>query len=353
MKQNLSDCQKSIDFQVFFKSFFVAVILLSSFVFSLTLNEIVEKSKSDPEFAWDMYLTYISKLGNKISKEEEKEIEKVGRFLNAKRKLKDYEFALKEDLSQLVEFSKSFELPKSAQYYIAEVFGSERILNYVKENITKDISVIILLNYLPETQYVLENLSNQVIQVLLENRNSREHFLGNVFRKISSADEMAKILLNQLYMQYSESEEPTKSQLLELYKDFSLKGYKFEKLEGILSATENKLSKRAWYKKLADWLSEKVNTLRSIKFLSSFWNFFIIVFLISIVLIFILFPQLRYILLKFFGLKKQAALVYKKIVEKDPLNPDKRIRLAQLFEEAGMYEEALNEYNFLKRIKIE
>ncbi|MFN3691777.1 MAG: tetratricopeptide repeat protein, partial [Fervidobacterium sp.] len=69
--------------------------------------------------------------------------------------------------------------------------------------------------------------------------------------------------------------------------------------------------------------------------------------------LFLLSPFIRHKFFVVFGMKKRAALAYKKIVEKDPLNEEKRLKLAQLYEEAGMYDEALNEYNFIKTLKID
>ncbi len=350
MKQNLSDCQKSIDFQVFFKSFFVAVILLSSFVFSLTLDEIVEKSKSDPEFAWDMYLVYVSRLGSSISKDEEEKIERIGRLLNAKRKLKDYEFAVKEDLSQLVQFSENFEIPKSSQYYIIEIFGTERIVNFINENISKDLSVIILLNFLPEAEHFFEKFIHQIIQILLEDKKAREYFVKNIIKKLDIVDAGSK-LLKHLYKQYSESDENQRVKLLELYMYFSNDGYKLQEMEELfLKEEKNKIS---WHKRISIWLAEHLKKLGSIKLSSYVQKLIITVLIILPITIVFAFRYPRYVLFRTFGLKKHAASIYKKIVEKDPFNPEKRLKLAQLFEEAGMYEEAFNEYNFLKRIKIE
>ncbi|MGB9614030.1 MAG: tetratricopeptide repeat protein, partial [Fervidobacterium sp.] len=74
--------------------------------------------------------------------------------------------------------------------------------------------------------------------------------------------------------------------------------------------------------------------------------------LLSFILLFSI-KIIRYRIFLLLGMKKAAVLTYKRIVEKDPLNEEKRLKLAQLYENAGMYEEAMNEYNFLKRIRLE
>ncbi|MEJ5256721.1 MAG: tetratricopeptide repeat protein [Fervidobacterium sp.] len=351
MKQNLSDCQKSTKVDIFLKSLFVAIILLSSLVFPLTLDEIAEKSKTDPEFAWDMYLVYVSRLGSSISKDEEEKIERIGRLVNAKRKLKDYEFAVKEDLSQLVEFSKNFEILKSSQYYIVEIFGTERIVNYISENISKDLSVIILLKFLPETEHFFEKFTREIIQILLEDQKAREYFVKNILKKLDIADAGSK-LLKHLYKQYSESDENQRVKLLELYRYFSNDGYKLQEMEELFLKEEEK-NKISWHKRISIWFAEHLKKLGSIKLSSYVQKLIITVLIILPITIVFAFRYPRYVLFRTFGLKKRAANIYKKIVEKDPFNPDKRLKLAQLFEEAGMYEEAFNEYNFLKRIKIE
>ncbi|MEN6515963.1 MAG: hypothetical protein ABFC87_06075, partial [Fervidobacterium sp.] len=81
--------------------------------------------------------------------------------------------------------------------------------------------------------------------------------------------------------------------------------------------------------------------------------YLILIALAILIVLLLIIPSIRYRLYLLLGLKSKAAGVYKKIVDKDPFDEEKRLRLAQLYEEAGMYEEAMNEYNFLKRIKLE
>ncbi|PHJ12346.1 hypothetical protein IM41_07765, partial [Fervidobacterium sp. SC_NGM5_G05] len=84
------------------------IVLINSKVLSLNLNEILEKSKSDPEFAWNMYLIYISQVSNEQSQYiNSDEIDKVGKKIYAKRKLVQYKFALDEDVDGLIDFLKT------------------------------------------------------------------------------------------------------------------------------------------------------------------------------------------------------------------------------------------------------
>ncbi|WP_448374433.1 tetratricopeptide repeat protein [Fervidobacterium sp.] len=352
MKKNHTDFLRKIsssilDYSWLLKFIISSAIIISVISFSLTLDEILEKSKIDPDFAWDMYLSYISQINSTLSKEESEQIEKVGRKLNAKRKLKDFEFALYENVPKLIEFLKSSNFNPNFKYYILEIFGEENLMKYMEENFNRDIETLVLFNVLSidilDTEYV-----NKILNVIITDKLSRERFISVVLPRMKDNEKLAKVLLQKLYSEYSRTLKQNKETLLSLYREFRIRNYTHDKFEAIVNKTN------VWYYK---FFSTIINFFSNLFGLlgTLFKNLlFFIVFIFTIIVITLLvLPIIRYRIFYALGLKRYAAATYRKIVDKDPLNEEKRLVLAQLYEEAGMYEEAMNEYNFLKRIKIE
>jgi tetratricopeptide (TPR) repeat protein len=49
-------------------------------------------------------------------------------------------------------------------------------------------------------------------------------------------------------------------------------------------------------------------------------------------------------------MKKRAASIYLKLLQKQPENVKLRLKLARLYEEIGMHEEAMKEYEIIKKL---
>ncbi|MGC8955964.1 MAG: hypothetical protein ACP5JS_07755, partial [Fervidobacterium sp.] len=120
---------------VFLKTIVALILLVSSLfsplLFSISVNDILEKSKSDPEFAWDMYLTYISQLSEATDTfaKESKLIDELGKKLYAKRKLSNLDFAIKEDIPGLINFLKKNAISE-IKYYILDIFTEDVLREY-------------------------------------------------------------------------------------------------------------------------------------------------------------------------------------------------------------------------------
>ncbi len=310
-------------------------------VFGLTLDEILEKSKSDPEFAWDMYLSYISKLSPNLPASESKKIEQVGRILNAKRRLKELDFAIKEDVEGLISFLKTASIQSTMKYHILEIFGEETLVEYLDKNLSHNLDVLLLTNILTVD---VKHYAESVLDVISRDAKAKEKFLDMVLKRLEKKDMFVNAMFEKMYQRCSSAEKEIRTSILELYKDFKTYGYTDARFENILNQTS-----KTWYK---FWHSFLKFSSRVARFADNF-VFVTIVFVVVTTIVLFSIPFVRYKIFYTLGLKKLAALTYRKIVDKDPLNEDKRLTLAQLYEEAGMFEEAMNEYNFLKRIKLE
>lgn len=320
---------------------FLTTLFHPVIVFGLTLDEILEKSKSDPDFAWDMYLSYISQLSPNVSASESKKIEQVGRIINAKRKLKELDFAVKEDIEGLIKFLKTNSIKTTLKYYILEIFREETLAEYLNNNLSHNLDVLLLTNILTID---VKDYVESVLNVISQDDKAKKHFLDTVLKRLEKKDVFVNAIFEELYQRYSNAEKETRNRILELYKDFKTYRYSDARFEKILNKTS-----KTWYK---FWHSFMEFSSRLSQFAD---NFVFVIFGLVVVSILVLFSLkfVRYKIFYILGFKKLAALTYRKIVDEDPLNEDKRLTLAQLYEEAGMFEEAMNEYNFLKRIKLE
>ncbi|MBP8657766.1 MAG: hypothetical protein KBH80_05140, partial [Fervidobacterium sp.] len=121
MKKNLTDSVRIV--------VILLMVICSVVAFSITVQEIRDKSKEDPDFAWDMYLAYLS------SSDNPDQLQDLGRLIYAKRKLKDYDFVLKEDVNGLLDFLAVHEFTTTGKYYLFDVFDKEFLIKYLSDNL--------------------------------------------------------------------------------------------------------------------------------------------------------------------------------------------------------------------------
>lgn len=322
----------------------ITISLSHTLIFSLTVEDIINKSRTDPEFAWDMYLLYIS---NQVSSNKEN-IDKLGQFLYAKRKLRDYEFAIKEDIEGLINFLQSNILDNTIKYYLLSIFSEENLFKYVQEKIDSTPNVLYLFSLIKN--YDSEAFSERLLNILLRNTKMVPNYI-QVLSKVQNSEILISGLINHLKRKFNTTNNNNdKNSYLEIYEQIVAiyPQYKDQTFDKSLSLKTFSFS--SFWKNVLDLSKSKIHNLMNSK------KLFKIITMLSLSLAFLLLlllPIVRYYIYSLFQSWKMAALVYKKIVEKDPLNEEKRLKLAQLYEKAGMYEEAMNEYNFLKRIKIE
>ncbi|ODN31298.1 tetratricopeptide repeat protein [Fervidobacterium thailandense] len=308
-------------------------LMLATIVGALTVEEILEKSKEDPEVAWDLYLVLLS------SSDSPESLEELGRFLHAKRKLKNFRFAVEEDVDGLVSFLASNVVKPEMKMYILEIFGEEKLTAHLKENLAEEPQSVALLKVVPTVD---EETLELVYESFIKNDKVRRYLLSELKKGDRNLEKLFGKLLAMLYNDYTSAKGAEKGRYMNMYveiKQVSNGQLLYPQFESLIES-ERKLSL----------------TTIILPILSTFERFsrFLPFALPPIVLAILLtIPTFRFWFYMALGMKKRAALVYKRIVEKDPLNEEKRLKLAQLYESAGMYEEALSEYNFLQRIKME
>ena len=365
------------------------VVISSTVVLPITVQEIRDKSKEDPDFAWDMYLAYLS------SSKNPDQLQDLGRLIYAKRKLKDYDFVLKEDVNGLLDFLAVHEFTTTGKYYLFDVFDKEFLIKYLSDNLETNTAAVYLFKLFPER---MSDYLDQLFPKLLQDNEIRTFIFSNVVGRYPETDGFATEFFDKLFQTYEKATSVTQRKAyLDVYaaiKSIDEQKYadiRFEKeLTSLARSADATLLSSNKVDNKDDGASVTGSATKSISDTSTtadatvtqsagtqnangakispssssstFLKFnaikirpvyLILIALAILIVLLLIIPSIRYRLYLLLGLKSKAAGVYKKIVDKDPFDEEKRLRLAQLYEEAGMYEEAMNEYNFLKRIKLE
>ena len=365
------------------------VVISSTVVLPITVQEIRDKSKEDPDFAWDMYLAYLS------SSKAPDQLQDLGRLIYAKRKLKDYDFVLKEDVNGLLDFLAVHEFTTTGKYYLFDVFDKEFLIKYLSDNLETNTAAVYLFKLFPER---MSDYLDQLFPKLLQDNEIRTFIFSNVVGRYPETDGFATEFFDKLFQTYEKATSVTQRKAyLDVYaaiKSIDEQKYadiRFEKeLTSLARSADATLLSSNKVDNKDDGASVTGSATKSISDTSTtadatvtqsagtqnangakispssssstFLKFnaikirpvyLILIALAILIVLLLIIPSIRYRLYLLLGLKSKAAGVYKKIVDKDPFDEEKRLRLAQLYEEAGMYEEAMNEYNFLKRIKLE
>jgi len=376
------------------------MVICSVVAFSITVQEIRDKSKEDPDFAWDMYLAYLS------SSDNPDQLQDLGRLIYAKRKLKDYDFVLKEDVNGLLDFLAVHEFTTTGKYYLFDVFDKEFLIKYLSDNLETNTAAVYLFKLFPER---MSDYLDQLFPKLLQDNEIRTFIFSNVVGRYPETDGFATEFFDKLFQTYEKATSATqRKEYIDVYvaiKSIDEQKYADARFEKELTSlaknvnfanpstdatllSSNKVDNKddgasvtgSATKNISDigatvdaTVTQSASTQVSTQNVngakispssssSTFLKFnaikirpvyLILIALAILIVLLLIIPSIRYRLYLLLGLKSKAAGVYKKIVDKDPFDEEKRLRLAQLYEEAGMYEEAMNEYNFLKRIKLE
>ncbi len=363
MKMNLTGSVKII--------VILLVIISSAVVLPITVQEIRDKSKEDPDFAWDMYLAYLS------SSKAPDQLQDLGRLIYAKRKLKDYDFVLREDVNGLLDFLAVHEFTTTGKYYLFDVFDKEFLVKYLSDNLETNTAAVYLFKLFPER---MSDYLEQLFPKLLQDNEIRTFIFSNVVGKYPEADGFATEFFDKLFQTYEKvTSVVQRKEYLDVYvaikfidgqkysdvrfeKELtSLAGSATKGISDIGTSVDATVTQSAGAQNVnGAKASESPSSTSSSSSPFSKFNaikirpvYLILIALAILIILLLIIPSIRYRLYLLFGLKSKAAGVYKKVVDKDPFDEEKRLRLAQLYEEAGMYEEAMNEYNFLKRIKLE
>lgn len=319
------------------------VLLTTSVGLGITAQEVRERSRTDPEAAWDLYLFLLQRSP------EPEELESLGRFVFAKRKLKEFKFVLEEDIPQLVSHLASHDTDVRTRSYLMEVFDVDRLNQYIASNLKRDRNVLYLLTLMPTVE---ETTLGLVVEKLIEDQSARRMVFGKLRKSILPITKIKDRFIGRLTdLVAASTGQSDRKRYLSIYVDVrQLVGPEFshpelDKMAGLGGRHQRGTGL------LTRFLSAVTGFVK--KGGSWFFPLVATVSLTATSLTLFAFPNLRYHVYKTLGLKRRAAIVYRRIVERDPLNEEKRLKLAQLYEEAGMVEEAMNEYSFLQRIRLE
>ncbi|HPC25799.1 MAG TPA: hypothetical protein PLQ59_09815, partial [Fervidobacterium sp.] len=357
MKKNLTDSVRIV--------VILLMVICSVVAFSITVQEIRDKSKEDPDFAWDMYLAYLS------SSDNPDQLQDLGRLIYAKRKLKDYDFVLKEDVNGLLDFLAVHEFTTTGKYYLFDVFDKEFLIKYLSDNLENKSTTVYLFKLFPER---MNDYLEQLFPKILHNDKIRAFIFSNVVGKYQSADEFKTEFFDKLFQTYENATSTTqRKEYIDVYvaiKSIDEQKYadvRFEKELTSLAKNVNVANPSTDATLLSsnkdDSMSVTGSATKSISDIgatidatvtqsartqvstqnvngtkvskspsssssssSSFFKFnaikirpvyLILVALAILIIILLIIPSIRYRLYLLLGLKSKAAGVYKKVVDKD------------------------------------
>ncbi|HRV38272.1 MAG TPA: hypothetical protein P5156_06315, partial [Fervidobacterium sp.] len=188
MKKNLTDSVRIV--------VILLVVICSVVAFPITVQEIRDKSKEDPDFAWDMYLAYLS------SSDNPDQLQDLGRLIYAKRKLKDYDFVLKEDVNGLLDFLAVHEFTTTGKYYLFDVFDKEFLIKYLSDNLETNTAAVYLFKLFPER---MSDYLDQLFPKLLQDNEIRTFIFSNVVGRYPETDGFATEFFDKLFQTYEKA----------------------------------------------------------------------------------------------------------------------------------------------------
>ncbi|ABR29952.1 hypothetical protein SU69_00405 [Thermosipho melanesiensis] len=361
------------------KLIILIITIVSLFVFSISKNEIINISKENPELAWEKFLEYV------LENPTDTSIESLGKKIKLKIELKnknELSFFIREDINGLRNYVKETN-PSTYVLNLIDIFFPQiykMLKNTIEhpayETFLEDIIFLKIITPRIDVKKAAISLTNfflkyptmltfNVITLFKEKPFSKElgfNILNYIVQNINEFSEKQYPILKRI-VDFSKKIGGTYTskyiQDLEKYVQIlnNLENSNVENINLLKSEINNLTIKKNRLISLAEKYSPKATTPlltpqkdkeNQVKHSN---NILIILLFILLILIFS-FRIIRFYIFYSFGLKTLAAKTYKKIVEKDPMNEEKHLKLAQLYEEAGMYYEALEEYNLIKRLKI-
>ncbi|QTA37869.1 tetratricopeptide repeat protein [Thermosipho ferrireducens] len=362
----------------------ILVITLSIIILGINKNQILDVSKSNPERAWGMFLDYV------LENPTDTSLENIGHIIKAKLTLKNisgFDFAIQENFDEFINYVQNTTPPASILNSLLTIFPQTnesvrkaietpefdtfnrylRLLKIVNPEINSKIAGKNLVNFfvkyptflsydnislLKLSKYSKDIGTNMLIYIATNINDFDEKNIPIIARIIEIAKELGGNLSSSIlkaietYASITRrlSENLTQDELFQIKKEITELPVKHSLLTQTVEKKLNNINENSEIKNIPENLNIKKNTKK---------DFNIIPWLsTSLLFILISFRIIRFYIFYIFGLKKLAALTYKKIVNNSPMDEEKHLRLAQLYEEAGMYDEALEEYNLIKRLKL-
>ncbi|MDK2785862.1 MAG: hypothetical protein PWQ80_541 [Thermotoga sp.] len=340
-------------------------LFLSSVLLATSLDEIKEVSKTDVQKAISMFLNYVKENPSDPG------IETVGEFLFAKKRLVEAhpslsEEIVSEDLQELVKKLKDETFPEEETDLLKRVFPN--LESFVRS--LQSLSDILEFPFFWKLNVPLEIENPDAFAEELINRFFENPFLFSyevitALSKIKNAEEIGLAIVQKIEnLPLEEEKYPYFLRLFEIAramgydrpstleeeirKYFSL----MARLNSSLSSEDSKeivseyesltIPKENLRKKMVSLFNErKDRTVQKIQY---------IYFLLLLPVFLIFSTRFRAFLYRTLGLKKRAASLYLKLLQKSPENVKLRLKLARLYEELGMHEKAMEEYEIIKKL---
>ncbi|AIY88758.1 MULTISPECIES: tetratricopeptide repeat protein [unclassified Thermotoga] len=344
---------------------FILLLLIPSLLtMALSLEEIKSLSKTNLDNAIDLFLDYMKKHPS------DPELENVGEFLFAKKKLVEKHPSLSreiisEDFHGLLEklrdteemFSeeevplleeifpelKSFaEKLQDVEEFLSSPFFWKLGISLKIENPEKFAEDLV--NRFLEDPFVF---SFEVVEALSKVENAEEiaYHLVRKAKEIPLKEESYSYILRLFevahHLGYSETDELEEQ--IKKYFSISAKVDASGNVEEILDEYEQlTIPKEKLREKLAAVSKKsKVSEEKRGRYYPFFLVFLALPFLSA---------RFRASFYRRIGMKKRAASIYLKLLQKQPENVKLRLKLARLYEEIGMHEEAMKEYEIIKKL---
>jgi len=340
-------------------------LLSSSLLLAASLDEIKEVSKSNIQKAIDMFLNYVKEHPS------DPKIEKMGEFLFAKKQLIEAHPSLSkeivsEDLRGLVKKLRDETFTKEETELLKKVFPN--LESFVKGlqslNDVLEYPLFWKLNVPLEIKDP-DAFADDLIERFFENPFLFSYEVLTALSKIKNAREISFAIVRRIgNLPLEEERYPY---LLRLFEIARIMGYDQlntleEEIRKYLSLMA-KLTSPVSSDELKDLVSEyesltipKENLRKKLVLLSrerkaqvTRRNSYLYLLLVLPAFLFF-FPRFRAFLYRTFGLKKRAASLYLKLLQKHPENVKLRLKLARLYEELGLHEKAMKEYEIIKKL---
>ncbi|WP_233186234.1 lipopolysaccharide assembly protein LapB [Thermotoga sp. KOL6] len=344
--------------------FFLAFSLL----FATSLDKIKNISRENLDKAIDMFLDYVK------GHPKDPDIEKVGEFLFAKKHLVEkYPFLAKEivseDLKGFLKKLKTF--PKT--FSSKETKLLEKIFPDLKSFIEDLQSVEDILIYpsfwklgIPLRIKDPESFVSKLIERFFEDPFLLSYEFITALSKIENSKELGeKIVSNVEKMPLQEKNYPYMLRLFEIARmlgynrpsdlEEELRNYFLLSAKLSASSSPKELEELVTeYEKLTipkEELRKKLLVFSSkVKRENSEDHRYYYLLILFLPFLFFFSSRFRAQIYRIFGAKKRAASLYLKLLQKYPENVKLRLKLAHLYEELGMHEEAMKEYEIIKKL---
>ncbi|WP_101513671.1 lipopolysaccharide assembly protein LapB [Thermotoga sp. SG1] len=340
-------------------------LFLSTFLLAISLDEIKEVSKTDLQKAINLFLNYVKENPS------DPEIETVGELLFAKKRLVEAHPSLSKEISS-EDLQGLMKKLKDETFLEEETDLLKRVFSNLESFVGSLQSLSDILEYpffwklnVPLKIEKPDAFAEELISRFFENPFLFSYEVISALSKIKNAEEIGLAIVQKI--ENLPLEEGKYPYFLRLFEIARTMGYDrpsaleeeirkylslMTRLNSSISPEDSKeifseyesltIPKENLRKKLVFFFSEK--RARAVQNTTYIYFFLVLP-------AFLLFSaRFRAFLYRTLGLKKRAASLYLKLLQKSPENVKLRLKLARLYEELGMHEKAMEEYEIIKKL---